>query len=310
MKSRLHIIALLLSALFVPLCAVSASEHTGNPGMIAGDAAVAVATVVAIDEKTREITLKGSAGDEVTITAGPEVRNFDQIKRGDKVIMEYYQAFAIALSPKGSGVRERIDTLEVERAKAGDKPAGRVTKRIAAVGTVEAVDAKNNIVVLKGAVKTVEMQVSEDVDLSKIKPGDEVEAVYTESFAVKVEPAPKVSGTVEIKTTSVAIGIGVEWGNGTLTMNDGSTHKFKISGMSLIDVGVSTVEFTGEVFHLVEAKDLEGTFIAGEAGATLGAGGSAIAMKNGKGVVMQLTSKQKGLKVTLAPEGLSIKLIE
>jgi Cu/Ag efflux protein CusF len=278
--------------------------------MEAGDAAIAVATVVAIDEQTRQITLKGSEGDEVTITAGPEVRNFDQIKRGDKVIMEYYQALAIALGPKGSGIRERVDMLDVERAKPGDKPAARMTKRIFALGTVESVDAKNNTVVLKGALKTVQMTVSEDVDLSKVKPGDEVEAVYTESFAVKVEPAPKVSGTVEMKTTSVAIGIGVEWGSGTLTMNDGSTHKFKINGLSVIDVGVSSVQFTGEVFHLVEAKDLTGTYVAGEAGATLFAGGSAMSMKNSKGVVMNLKSTQKGLKLTLAPEGLTIKMAE
>ena len=306
---KIRTILFLLSALFVPLCAVSASEHTGEP-LAAGDAAVAEATVVAIDAKTRDITLKGSEGDEVTITAGPEVRNFDQIERGDKVIIEYYEALAIALGPKGSGIREQVETLEVERAKPGDKPAGRLTKRVGAVGTVESVDAKNNFLVLKGATSTVEMRVSEDVDLSKVKPGDEVEAIYIASLAVKVEPAPKVSGTVDMKTTAVAVGIGVEWGTGTLTMNDGSTHKYKVNGLSVIDVGVSSAAFSGEVYHLVEAKDLEGVFIAGQAGATLGAGGSAVAMKNGKGVVMRVTSKQKGLRATLAPEGLKIKMAE
>jgi len=42
----------------------------------------------------------------------------------------------------------------------------------------------------------------------------------------------------------------------------------------------------------------------------MGVGGSATAMKNGNGVVMHLTSSQKGVKLTLAPEGLSIKLVE
>lgn len=306
---KIHTMLFMLSALFVPLCAVSASEHTGEP-LAAGDAAVAVATVVAIDAKTREITLKGPEGDEATITAGPEVRNFDQIKRGDKVIIEYYEALAVALGPKGSGIREQVETLEVERAKPGDKPAGRLTKRVDAVGTVESVDAKNNVLVLKGAESTVEMRVSEDVDLSKVKPGDEVEAVYIASLAVKVEPAPKVSGTVDVETTAVAVGVGFEWGNGTLTMNDGSTHKFKVNGLSVIDVGFSSAAFSGEVYHLVESKDLEGVFIAGQAGATLGAGGSAVAMKNGNGVVLRVTSKQKGLRATLAPGGVKIKMAE
>ena len=41
----------------------AAAEHSGEPGVIVEDAVVAVATVVAIDEKTREITLKGSEGE-------------------------------------------------------------------------------------------------------------------------------------------------------------------------------------------------------------------------------------------------------
>jgi len=74
----------------------------------------------------------------------------------------------------------------------------------------------------------------------------------------------------------------------------------------LIDIGVTKIEATGKVYNLVEAGDLEGKYMSGEAGATLFAGGSATAMKNGKGVVIKLKSTQKGLKLTLAPEGLSI----
>ena len=40
----------------------------------------------------------------------------------------------------------------------------------------------------------------------------------------------------------------------------------------------------------MEAKDLAGTYISGEAGAALIGGGSAIAMKNENGVVIQLKS--------------------
>jgi len=119
-----------------------------------------------------------------------------------------------------------------------------------------------------------------------------------------------VSGTVKIESKSVALGIGVEWGHGTLTMYDGSTHKFKIKGLSVLDLGISKVDASGEVFKLVQAKDLNGTFIAGEAGAALIGGGSVIAMKNGNGVVMQLKSTQKGVKLTLAGEGLKVSSVK
>jgi hypothetical protein len=309
MKYSLHLIALLVTTLFLPLV-VSAAGPSGEPGVLVEDAAVAVATVVAIDEKTRAITLKGPEGDKWTFTAGPEVRNFAQIKRGDRVMTSYFEGFALALGPKGSGEQAKFAAMEVTRAKPGEKPAASITNKTAAVGIVKAIDQKNRTVTLQGAERTVELEVSDDVDLSKVKVGDTAEAVYIASYAVQVLPAPKVSGTVKLESTSVALGVGVEWGHGTLTLHDGTTHKIKINGLSVVDLGVSEIKATGEVFNLVELTDLNGTFFAGEAGIAVGMGGSATAMKNGNGVVMQLKSTQKGIKLTLAPEGLSIKLVE
>ncbi len=62
MKRNLQSIALLATMLLVPP-AVSAAEHSGEPGdMMTEDATIAVATVVAVDEKTRKVTLRGSEG--------------------------------------------------------------------------------------------------------------------------------------------------------------------------------------------------------------------------------------------------------
>jgi len=309
MQRILQSMVLLAIMLWTSL-AVFATEHSGEPGAVVADAAVAVATVIAVDEETREITLKGPAGDEVMFTAGPEVRNFAQIKRGDRVMMSYYEGFAVALGPKGSGIRKRVQTMEAERAKPGEKPAAIITNSTAAVGAVQAIDIENRTVTLRGVENTLVLEVAEDVDLSQIKVGDEAEALYVESYAVNVVPAPRVSGTVELESTSVALGIGVEWGTGTLTMDDGTTHKFKINGLSVVDLGISKINARGEVFNLVEAKDLNGTFLAGEAGVTVVKGGSATAMRNGNGVVMQLLSTQKGVKLTFAPAGLKVELVE
>lgn len=91
-------------------------------------------------------------------------------------------------------------------------------------------------------------------------------------------------------------------------MYDGTSHEFKVAGLTLLDVGITGIEATGEVYKLVEAKDIEGAFFAGEAGAALGGGGSAIAMKNTNGVVMKLKTAEKGVRLTLAGEGLKITL--
>ena len=68
---------------------------------------------------------------------------------------------------------------------------------------------------------------------------------------------------------AVAIGVGYEWGKGMLTMYDGTEHEFQIRGLTLLDVGISSIELEGEVFHLVEAKDLAGAYYVDQAGAAL-----------------------------------------
>ena len=286
--------------------AVSAEEVGA---MVVADTAIAVAVIVNIDKDTRAITLKSQEdGDEWVFNAGPEVRNFDQLKRGDLVIMEYYSAFAIALEPKGSRLKERLDGSELDRAEPGEKPGMKYTNATYVLAKVTDVDPEMETVTLEGEYGTLTMTVNSDLDLESVEVGQEVEALYVESLAISVEPAPKVSGTVKAKFTAVAVGIGVEWGEGSLSMYDGSSHDFKIRGMTLLDVGISVVEATGEVYHLVEAKDLEGTYASAEAGAVLIAGGSALTMKNGNGVIMKLKSTQKGARLTLAAEGLKIKM--
>ena len=301
-----HVMAILLMAIWAPLS--TAAEETKEAVLV--DAAVAVAKVVAIDKEERSLTLKNDEGEEWTFTAGPEVRNFDQIKRGDLVLASYYNAFALALKPGGSRAKMRVEERKVERAKVGDKPAMRVTRTIEAKGVVEAVDRKQRTVTLTGAKQSLVLKASAEVDLSAIKAGDKVEAVYVASYAIAVESAPKLSGSVKLSIKAVALGVGFSWGSGTLEMNDGSRHDFKVKGLSIVDIGASTVEATGDVYHLVEAKDLAGAYFAGQAGAALVKGGSVQAMKNDMGVVIKLKSSQTGLRLTLAPEGLKISDID
>ena len=115
------------------------------------------------------------------------------------------------------------------------------------------------------------------------------------------------SGKVWVESTSVAIGIGVSWGDGKLTFQ-GKDHIFNVNGLSVIDLGVSKVTANGEVFNLKKLSDFNGNFVAGEAGATVGGGAGAVIMKNQNGVVMKLTSTSQGVQLTLAGAGVDVKL--
>jgi len=310
MVRRLTLSACALLALALPLAPISAAEQMETPVRAAVDAASAIATVQEINYETRQVTLRDPDGDLVTFTAGDEVRNLDQVHKGDVVLIDYYQGLAVALEPSGTAYRERSEAVTMSRAELGEKPAGSVTKTLDVVATVDAVNREARTVTLKGTELTVKLKVADDIDLDAVKVGDEVHARYIESFAVAVVPSPKVSGTVEIESKAVALGVGFEWGQGTLTMYDGSTHNFKLKGLSIVDIGITTIKTKGDVYKLTDPQDFVGTYVSGEAGGALGGGGSSIVMKNEKGVVMRLESVQKGVRLTLAPSGVSIESMD
>jgi len=310
MKEKLSQLSrLLVNAVVILLLTASSMAQADEEGLaVVAGAAVAVDVITALDADSRSITLKTETGEKVTFTAGPEVRNFDQLKRGDLIILEYYSGLAVALEPKGSSLEQRAEELDIERAKKGEKPGAKVTSSIYVSARVVEIDQEDRLVALEGPENVLVLQVGDDLDLAALEVGQEVEALYVESFAVSVVAAPKLSGTVTMKSTAVALGVGVQWGEGTLSMYDGTEYEFKVGGLTLLDVGVAVVEASGEVYELVEAKDLEGIYLVGEAGAALVGGGSALAMKNDNGVVLKLKSTQKGARLTLAGEGLKISL--
>jgi Cu/Ag efflux protein CusF len=310
MRRTVPSVAAFLIALTAPMVLSAQAEQTQMPAAGVAGAVATMATVVAIDQQTRQVTLQGEDGKTWTFTAGPEVRNLAQVKRGDQVLVEYYEGLALALAPKGSGIRERAESVGVTRAQPGQMPGGTITSTLDIVATVQAVDPQKRTVTLQGAKKTVTLEVAKGVDLTQVKVGDQVEASYVQSYAISVVPPPKVSGTVQVEAKAVALGLGFEWGSGTLTLDDGSVHHFKVRGLSAGDVGFSKIDASGDVYKLVQLQDFGGTYVSGAAGATLGKGGSAIVMENDKGVVMRLKSKQEGVRLTLAPEGFRVELVD
>jgi Cu/Ag efflux protein CusF len=161
-----------------------------------GAAAVAqrvniTATITAIDPKTRGVTLKGPQGNEVVIIAGPEVKNFANMKVGDQVRVEYVEALTLELKKGGGQVVARTDKEAAAGAKPGERPAGIGGREVRVMADVVAVDTANQRVTLKGPNRTVELKVRDPKQLAMIAKGDQVEAVYTEAIAVAVEPAAK-----------------------------------------------------------------------------------------------------------------------
>jgi hypothetical protein len=124
------------------------------------------------------------------------------------------------------------------------------------------------------------------------------------------EQDPDLAGTLTVTATSVAAGVGWSWGSGTLTLLDGSEHKFKVSGLDVAAVGIKQATGVGNVYHLKQVADFEGKYVKAAAGITVGGGAGAATMQNDKGVVINLTGVGQGVDFRLAASGIDVTLVK
>jgi hypothetical protein len=123
------------------------------------------------------------------------------------------------------------------------------------------------------------------------------------AFAKTAHP----DATVSLSGKSVAAGVGYSWGKGTLHFK-GKSYPFSVDGLSVGDVGVSSVTATGNVYHLKSVDQFNGQYTAAAAGAAVGGGGGVGTMKNANGVVMNLKATTRGVKLTASVDGVKISL--
>jgi len=178
--------------------ALPAAAQTGavavssTPGKVqVADTIKVSATITAIDAKTRDVTLKTTDGKEAVVTAGPAVKNFDKLKVGDKVDMQYVEALTLELKKGGGLVVQRTDKAGAAAAKPGEQPAGAVGREVTVVADVVGVDAATQTITLRGPQRTVDLRVRDPEQFKRIAKGDQVEATFVQAVAIAVEPAAK-----------------------------------------------------------------------------------------------------------------------
>ena len=169
--------------------AVVAGTAPGKAGV--AQTVKVTATITAIDAATRDVTLKGPEGNEVTVTAGPEVKNFAAMKVGDQVNVQYVEALTLELKKGGGLPVARTEKADAMAAKPGAAPAGAAGRQVSIVADVVAVDAASQVVTLRGPKRTVRLTVTDPEQFKRVAKGDQVEATYTQAMAIAVEPVAK-----------------------------------------------------------------------------------------------------------------------
>src|SRR5713101_8300240 len=115
------------------------------------------------------------------------------------------------------------------------------------------------------------------------------------------------SATLKLSGGSVAAGVGVDWGRGTLTYQ-GKEYPISVKGVSVGDVGVTSIEASGKVFDLTSLRDIDGNYTTVDAGVTAAGGVGVAVMKNQNGVTVELLSTTQGVQIGLGGAGVDIKI--
>jgi hypothetical protein len=197
MRNFTRRIGFVVLAAFAALALPAAAQTGGavvakGPGVAGAAQTVKLTgTITAIDAATRAITLKGPQGKELTVTAGPEVKNFAQMKVGDQVNAEYVEALTLELKKGSTAVVSRTEQVGAAGAKPGAMPAGVAGRQVTITAEVVGVDPTRQVVTLKGPQRTVEMKIADPAQFKLVALGDRVEATYTEALAITVDAAKK-----------------------------------------------------------------------------------------------------------------------
>jgi hypothetical protein len=156
----------------------------GEAGGMIEDTISVTATVSAVDKNTRKLTLTGPEGNKVTFTAGPEIRNFDQLQVGDKVEATLVERLKVFV--RSGGEDPSIShSAALARAPQGARPgvmAGEVYEIVASVKSIDTQNRTATLLFADGQTRTV--PVRRDVDLSRYRVGDNV--VIRVSLALSV----------------------------------------------------------------------------------------------------------------------------
>lgn len=143
------------------------------------------ATIVAIDQTQRIVTLQFADGSSRMVRVGPDITRFSSLKVGDKVTFTSTVSVAYAIAKPGTSPPPESATTSVAP---GDKPGGTVSRTLTTVVTVMSMDKTVPSVTVKTADGRITSFIVKDPkNLENVKVGDQVQVTYSESLMVNVK---------------------------------------------------------------------------------------------------------------------------
>jgi len=178
-------------ALALLLSGPTAAEHHEGPAedeVMLGEAVTRTGKIISIDAETREVVMEGDQGGLLSIVVPEDAPNFDQIKVGDPVIATYMESVAVAIAPVPGAEPGATKIAAVSSAPPGATPGGVMAEQLELRAVVNAVDAEKRLVTLDvpaGGQRI--LKVGDDIDLGKVKVGEQVTVTLTRALAISID---------------------------------------------------------------------------------------------------------------------------
>ena len=172
--------AVLAAAMALPAVSMSADKPVTKSA-----SAQLKATVTAVDQATRVVTLKGADGKTFEVQAGQAVQRLDRVKPGDVVAVTYTESVAFQVVSKGE---TPLGVSEGAQRTAG---GGEVGRQVTSYFTIDAYNADTHLLwgtTAAGVTKSITVQDPKaQAKLAKLPSGTVVQVTYSESLAIKLE---------------------------------------------------------------------------------------------------------------------------
>ena len=146
------------------------------------------AVVEHVDQSTREVRLRTMDGKELTVLAGPEVRNLAQVSAGDTVRLSYYESVTARMAEPDAG-GPATTSVVTSRAPEGSTPGGLVRATTDVVVEFLAYDPATGVVTFKtpeGSDREVEVNPAMREFAAARRPGERVAVQITNAVAASI----------------------------------------------------------------------------------------------------------------------------
>ncbi len=162
---------------------LSAGIAVAQVKVITGESESVTATVEAVDQTTRTVTLKLPDGTFETLVAPAEVERFNAIKVGDTLTARYYDNIVLRVKKPGE---KDVNTAEEALTKTpGTSPGATAAKQRTITATITAIDMKVPSITLTGPNNwKYSSRVQDVAALKTVKVGDRLDITWTEALLV------------------------------------------------------------------------------------------------------------------------------